>query len=215
MNNDVVFIPSRQSTIQLTGAIQKNAIYELKDGEGLKQLLDFAGGLLPNASAKNISIHRITPLEERSEEQIFDRNLSTVNWQKMLSEKKNFTLFDGDSISINTILDKVLNQVTIIGAVNQPGSYSTSAYPDLKSLIQSAAKGIKPRTNTEKVDVFHTDLSGKRSFESLSLTEVLAGNQNLNLTHNDSIVVYSEERLGSEEPWIEYFQFHERLFSNR
>ena len=207
MNNDVVFIPSRQSTIQLTGAIQKNAIYELKDGEGLRQLLDFAGGLLPNASAKNISIHRITPLEERSEEQIFDRYLSTVNWHKMLSEKKNFTLFDGDSISINTILDRVLNQVTISGAVNQPGSYSTTAYPDLKSLIQSAAKGIKPRTNTEKVDVFHTDLSGKRSFESLSLTEVLAGNQNLNLTHNDSIVVYSEERLGSEEPWIEYYSF--------
>ena len=135
MNNDVVFIPSRQSTLQLTGAVQKNAIYELKDGEGLKQVLGFAGGLLPKASAKNISIHRITPLEERSEEQIFDRYLSTVDWQKMLSEKKNFTLFDGDSISINTILDQVLNQVTISGAVNQPGSYSTNAYPDLKSLI--------------------------------------------------------------------------------
>lgn len=207
MNSDVIFIPSRQSTIQLTGAVQKNAIYELKDGEGLKQLLNFAGGLLPNASAKNISIHRITPLEERSEEQIFDRYLSTVNWRKMLSEKKNFTLFDGDSISINTILDQVLNQVTISGAVNQPGFYSTSAYPDLKSLIQSAAKGVQPRTNTEKVDVFHTDLSGKRSFESLSLKEVLAGNQNLNLTHNDSVVVYSEEDVRGEEPWIEFYSF--------
>jgi len=207
MNNDVVFIPSRQSTLQLTGAVKKNAIYELKDGEGLNQLLDFAGGLLPNASAKNISIHRITPLEERTEEEIFDRYLSTVNWRKMLSEKKNFTLFDGDSISINTILDQILNQVTINGAVNQPGFYSTSAYPDLKSLIQSAAKGIQPRTNTEKIDVFHTDLSGKRSFESLSLKEVLAGNQNLNLTHNDSVVVYSEEHVGGEEPWIEYYSF--------
>ena len=125
----------------------------------------------------------------------------------MLSEKKNVTLFDGDNVSINTILDRVLNQVTIIGAVNQPGSYSTNAYPDLKSLIQSAAKGVKPRTNTEKVDIFHTDLSGKKSFESLNLKEVLAGNLNLNLTHNDSIVVYSEERLGSKEPWVEYYSF--------
>ena len=207
MNNDVVFIPSRQSTLKLTGAIQKNAIYELKDGEGLQQLLDFAGGLLPEASAKNISIHRITPFEQRSEEQVFDRYLSTVNWRKMLSERKNFTLFDGDSISINTVLDQVLNQVTISGAVNQPGSYSATAYPDLKSLIQSAAKGIQPRTNTEKVDVFQTDLSGKRSFQSLSLEEVLAGNKNLNLTHNDSIVVYSEKRLGGEEPWIVYYSF--------
>ena len=52
MNNDVIFIPSRQNTIKLTGAIQKNAIYELKDGEGLKQLLDFAGGLLPSLCKK-------------------------------------------------------------------------------------------------------------------------------------------------------------------
>ena len=209
MNNDVIFIPSRQSTLQLTGAVQKNAIYELKDGEGLMQLLDFAGGLLPNASAKNISIHRITPFEERSEEQVFDRYLNTINWRKMLSEKRtsHYLMETASYASLNTILDQVLNQATISGAVNQPGSYSTTAYPDLKSLIQSAAKGIQPRTNTEKVDVFHTDLSGKRSFESLNLKEVLAGNQNLKLTHNDSIVVYSEERLGSEEPWVEYYSF--------
>ena len=64
MNNDVVFIPSRQSSIELNGQVQKSGIFELKDGEGLRQLLDFAGGLLPNASAKNISIQRIKPLEE-------------------------------------------------------------------------------------------------------------------------------------------------------
>ena len=125
----------------------------------------------------------------------------------MLSEKKNFTLFDGDIISINTILDKVLNEVTISGSVNQPGSYSTNTYPDLKSLIQFGAKGLQPRTNLEKVDVFHTDLRGNKSFESLNLKEVLAGNQNLNLAYNDSIVVYNEVRLGSEEPWIEYYSF--------
>ena len=211
MNNDVIFISSRQSTIQLTGAVQKNAIYELKDGEGLKQLLEFAGGLLPNASAKNISIHRITPFEERSEEQIFDRYLSTVNWRKMLSEKKNFTLFDGDSISVNSILNMVLNQATISGSVNQPGSYSISAYPDLKSLIESAAKGLKPRSNIKKVDVFHTDLNGKKSFESLNLLEVLANNQNLDLTHNDSIIVYSEEHVEGEKPWVEYHSFIEEF----
>ena len=207
MNNDVVFIPSRQSSIQLTGAVQKNAIYELKNGEGLKQLFDFAGGLLPNASAKNISIHRITPFEERSDEKTFERYLSTVNWRKLLSEKKNFTLFDGDSVNIETILDKVLNQVKISGCVNQPGSYSTRSYADLKSIIQFAAKGVKPKTNMEKVDVFHTDLSGKRSFESFNLKEVLAGNQNLNLTQEDSIVVYCEERVVGVEPWIEYYSF--------
>lgn len=207
MNNDVIFIPSRQSTIQLNGAVQKTAIYELKDGEGLRELLDFAGGLLPKASAKNISIHRIKPLEERTVDQIFDRYLSTVNWQKIIAEKNNFTLFDGDRINVYSILDQVLNEVIISGSVNQPGSYSTTTYSDLKSLIQSAAKGIRPNTNTEKVDVYRTNLSGNKSFESLSLTEVLAGNQNLKLTHNDSIVVYSDLNVEGEEPYVDYFSF--------
>ena len=207
MNNDVIFIPPRESTIEITGAIQKNATFELKNGEGLKEILDFAGGFLPEASAKNISINRITPLEERAKEEIYTRYLSTVNWQKLASENKNFTLFDGDSIHVNTILDKVLNEVTINGAINQPGIYSINTYPDLKSLIELAAKGIKPKTNTEKVDVFHTDLNGRRSFESLNLEEVLSGNKNLNLQHNDRVVLYSDEHVQGEEPWIEYYSF--------
>ena len=54
--------------------------------------------------------------------------------------------------------------MTIIGSVNQPGSYSKSTYPDLKSLIEFGAKGIKPRTNTDKVDIFRTDLEWKQIF---------------------------------------------------
>ena len=138
---------------------------------------------------------------------MYERYLSTINWGKIISEKKNFTLLDGDSINIKPILDLVLNQVTISGSVNQPGSYSISAYPDLKSLIQFAAKGTQPRTNKEKVDVFHTDINGKRTFESLSLEGVLVGDQNLNLSQNDSVYVYSESRVSGEEPWIGYYSF--------
>jgi len=207
MNNDVIFIPSRQNTIELKGAVQKNALYELKDGEGLRELLDFAGGLLAQASAKSISINRVKPLEERTMDQIFDRYLSTINWQKIISEKNNFTLFDGDKISVDFILDEVLNEVTITGSVNQPGYYSVSAYPDLKSLIQFAAKGIKPNTNTEKVDIYRTDLSGNKSFESLKLKDVLLGNINLNLAQNDRVVIYSDLNVEGEEPYVDYFSF--------
>ena len=207
MNNDVIFIPSRQSTIQLNGAVQKSAIYELKDGEGLKELLDFAGGLLPTASAKNISVNRIKPLEERTGDEIFDRYLNTLDWQKIIAEKSNFTLLDGDRIAVFSILNKVLNEVIISGSVNQPGTYSVNAYPDLKSLIQSAAKGIRPNTSTEKVDIYHTDLNGNKSFESLNLKEVLLGNQNLNLKQNDRVIVYSDVHVEGKEPYVDYFSF--------
>ena len=207
MNNDVVFIPSRQSSIELSGQVQKKAIYELKNGEGLKELLNYAGGLLAKGSANNISINRIKPLEQRTEDQKFDRYLSTINWQNIVSEKSNYALFDGDRIHVYSILNKVLNEVRISGSVYKPGTYSINAYPDLKSLIQNAAKGIKPRTNTEKIDIYHNDLSGNKSFESLNLKEVLSGNQNLNLRQGDNVVVYSEEHVEGEEPYVEYTSF--------
>ena len=34
MNNDIVFIPPKLSSIEITGSIRKEAIYELKDNEG-------------------------------------------------------------------------------------------------------------------------------------------------------------------------------------
>ena len=207
MNNDVIFIPTRQSSISLTGAIQKAAIFELKKGEGLNELIQYAGGLKANASVKNISINRITPFEDRSEEQVYDRYLSTINWGALQAEKKNYTLFDGDSISVQTILDQVLNQATIMGSINRPGTYSTSAYPDLQSLMVSAAEGVLPRTYMDKVDLYRTDLKGKKSFESFHLAEVLAGNENINLFHNDTIVVYSQNEIEGNETWVELYSF--------
>jgi len=207
MNNDVIFIPTRQSSISLTGAVQKTAIFELKDGEGLNELIDYAGGLHANASVKNISINRITPFEDRSEEQVYDRYLSSVDWGLLQAEKKNYTLFDGDSIAIQNILDRVLNQATIMGSVNRPGTYSTSAYPDLRSLIISAAEGVLPRTHMNKVDLYRTDSKGKKSFESLHLAKVLEGDQNINLFDDDTILVYSQNEIEGDELWIEFYSF--------
>ena len=58
MNNDVIFIPSRRSTLQLTGAVQKNAIYELKDGETISDALSFASGRSLGAFSNTIYMAR-------------------------------------------------------------------------------------------------------------------------------------------------------------
>ena len=62
MNNDIVFIPPKISSVQITGSIRKEAIYELKKQEGIKELLDFSGGLLPEASS-NLIINSIYFIE--------------------------------------------------------------------------------------------------------------------------------------------------------
>ena len=70
MNNDIIFIPSRFSSITLAGAVRKSAIFELKPTEGLNELISFSGGLLPTASLKNNGIKRIIPFRDRRENEI-------------------------------------------------------------------------------------------------------------------------------------------------
>src|SRR6266576_329590 len=62
---DVVHIPLHGTRVQVTGAVLRPAIYELKEGETLADLLRAAGGFRANAALDRLTIHRILPPAER------------------------------------------------------------------------------------------------------------------------------------------------------
>src|SRR6059058_6190448 len=65
---DVVFVPLHGRRVQLTGAVLRPAIYELKPGENLSSLIVAAGGFRPEASLRRVVIERILPAAERGAE---------------------------------------------------------------------------------------------------------------------------------------------------
>ena len=199
-NNDVLFVGPRLSSITLQGKVKKAAIYELKPNESLTDLFSFSGGLLPDASLNSINISRIKPFEDRTQQLVFDRFLTTVNYAKLQKERKSgFPLIDGDVVALQSILNKEKNKVTIAGNVNAPGTYSLDAYNNLQGLIVNGAKGILPKTYLEKVDVFREDEAGKLSFKTYNLKSVLNGDVVLNLQENDRIKIYSMEEVAGQE----------------
>src|SRR2546427_7032447 len=62
---DVVYVPLHGRRVQVTGAVLRPAIYELKEGETLPDLLRAAGGYRANAALDGLTIHRILPSAER------------------------------------------------------------------------------------------------------------------------------------------------------
>ena len=62
---DVVYVPLHGTRVQVTGAVLRPAIYELKEGETLADLLRAAGGFRANAAVDRLAIHRILPAAER------------------------------------------------------------------------------------------------------------------------------------------------------
>src|SRR2546425_342209 len=63
---DVVFVPLHGRRVQLTGAVLRPAIYELKEGETLVDLVRAAGGFRANALTERVAIHRILPAGQRA-----------------------------------------------------------------------------------------------------------------------------------------------------
>jgi len=82
-NNDIIFIPNRFSSITLTGAVRKSAIFELKPTEGIKELIKYSGGLMPSASLKNVSISRIIPFSKRKKEAIYNKKITSVKFIRL------------------------------------------------------------------------------------------------------------------------------------
>src|SRR2546429_1763681 len=62
---DVVFVPLHGRRVQLTGAVLRPAIYELKEGETLVDLVRAAGGFRANALLERVAVHRILPARQR------------------------------------------------------------------------------------------------------------------------------------------------------
>jgi len=193
-NNDIVFVNVRKNSFLLEGEVYNNAVYELKENEGLSELLQFSGGLPVTAQTRKVNISRITPPEMRTKEIIADRELITFNYQEAKDTGKKINLSDGDKITFFPILDIELNQVTISGHVAEPGIYSLSTYTDLKSLIMDAAKGVLPDVYLERVDVTSI-INGIDVVNSFDLNDILNSSTYIQLNDLDQVTVYSNERV--------------------
>ena len=197
-NNDVLFVGPRISSITLQGKVRTEAIYEIKEGETLESLFKFSGGLSAVASTNAVNISRIKPFKDRNQELVYDRFLTTVNYSNQ-DNSKGFVLTDGDVVTVQEILTKQKNKVFIGGNVNAPGSYGLDIYKDLKTLINTGAKGVSINTYFQKLDINREDDQGNLSFKTFNLSSVLNDKIAVALQENDSIKIYSLEEVQGEQ----------------
>src|SRR5205809_255960 len=62
---DVVFAPTYQTRAEISGAVVRPGIYELKGGETLADLLHAAGGFRADAALKRLAVYRMLPQPSR------------------------------------------------------------------------------------------------------------------------------------------------------
>ena len=125
-DNDVIVVGPYDCLVDITGQVKRPMAYEMRKGESLATLLKYAGGFSAKAYKKGIQVNRVSG-EQYSAFNVPEFDLSS------------FKLMDGDSVTVDSILERYTNTVQIKGAVFHPGMYDWgSTNNTVRSLIESA-----------------------------------------------------------------------------
>jgi polysaccharide biosynthesis/export protein len=195
-HGDIVFVPVAGPRVWLKGAVRREALYELRDGDDLASLVGYAGGFQARAHVQRIQIDRILPPGQRSPGR--DRVLQDIDLVSFLrrQEPQRVGLQDGDIVQVFTVSDRRRHRVTLSGDVRRPGVYEWLPGMTLGQLL-SRADGLEESAYTARAHIFRLiEEDGRRRLirTELSNPEVV---QTLPLIDLDSIVVFSREQLAN------------------
>lgn len=125
-DNDVIVVSPYDCLVQITGAVKRPMIYEMRKNESVSTILKYSGGFASNAYKKQIRLLRANGKEKQ---------VYTIDEFDM----SGFKVMDGDTLRVDSILDRYENMVEVRGAVFRPGLYQLGdQITTVRSLIQQA-----------------------------------------------------------------------------
>lgn len=172
-SGDVVYVPAHGPQVTIEGPVLRPAIYELKPGQGLRELIQMAGGLLPEAYTARASIERVLPPEQREpggrDRTVLDVPLGEV----LVSGAPPFALAASDRVRVLAVTQPVRNRVLVRGNVWHPGPYQLT--PGLRlSQVIAAAGGLRTDTYLDRAHILRLMPDSTRRLIPVDLRESLA-----------------------------------------
>ena len=202
-SNDYVFVPPRGKTVAITGEVKRPAFYEMKEGETVADLLDYAGGLEPEAYTKRFSIERVVPFEDRDDPSVA-REVRDFDLLAARSGESDVSLADGDHVKILSIKEATdpavtsrVRAVEVTGAVYQPGRYEISdSLRTVRDLIERA-DSLTGDAYSAYAELVRVEDDLQQSMRSLDLDAVMADapTENIVLQPGDSLHVRSLDAM--------------------
>ena len=182
VDGDIIHVPIVKKRVKIEGNILKPKNYELQPNESLEHLIQFSGGLTPDASSL-IILDRTIPISER----LSDDNAKTsmnINYKN----SSNISLENGDNIIIKSI-GFVDSKVEIFGRVKNPGEYSATN-SSLKDILDYAG-GFKDPLFSKSIDKNITVMRlDDNQYYSKQFNVNYKDSDNFILASNDKIFVY-------------------------
>ncbi|MBC7759200.1 MAG: SLBB domain-containing protein [Phormidesmis sp. FL-bin-119] len=124
-DQDVIRVPTYRKRVEIVGEVKRPGIFEMINGEELKDLLGFSGDFTERAYQARIKVLKNTATERR---------ITDIT----SSEFDTYQPSTGDKYFVDEILNRFENRVMIEGAVFRPGQFELEPGMTLKQLLQKA-----------------------------------------------------------------------------
>ena len=205
---DYIIIPLKGKSVTIKGEIKRPGIYELTGNEGIRDLIQFAGGMNSNAYLKRSQIRRF---EINVGEKFIDLDLESI----FNDSKRDFALMDGDEVTVfpNIVVRK--RMVEVLGdGIKRPGIYEYRAGMTVKDLIEQA-EGLKEYVYLDRADLVRTEEDFSKRLTIFSLKDLYIkeedsghyvysgdGEKSFELKELDQVTIYSSYEMKGRDKHI-------------
>ena len=129
-DDDVIVVGTYDCLVDIQGKVKRPMYYEMKKNESVSTLISYAGGFTGDAYKKNVRLIRKSGREF---------SLHTIDEFEM----NGFTLDDGDSLFVDSVIQRFSNMVEVKGAVFHPGMYQMDGNISSVRELINAAEGVR------------------------------------------------------------------------
>ena len=194
---DVIYIPTVGDLVSIDGQVLRPAIYELKGGESVEDLVELAGDFGAKAFPASSRLRRIS---RDGFTTVLDLNLNQL-------KDRSIALQGGDSLIIDAITDYKKNIVSVSGAIRHGGEFAWREGMRVSDIIFDRDK-LSPTADLD-VSLLIRELDDSADIDVMifELRKVLSdpsSKSNLELKSRDRIIVLSDyqDRADAIDPFI-------------
>ena len=180
---DVVIVRPYELLVNVSGKVKRPMHYEMKRGETLGRLLDYAGGFTGDAYSKELRVIRETGREYRL-------------YNVREGDFGGWTLEDGDAVTVGSVLDRFANRVEVRGSVYREGMYELSDEMHTVRALIERAEGLEGDAFTGRAQLLREREDLSLELLSLDLGGIMSGRSaDVELRRNDVLIVPSIHEL--------------------
>ncbi len=189
---DTILVPPTGPQVTISGMVRRPAIYELKGEQGMKEVLDLAGGVLVSGTLRQITVERIEAHERRTmlSVQLPEGGTPEINDDKLTA----YHVQDGDQVMVSPILPYNEKTVYLEGHVFRPGKYAYRDGMTVNDLLRSYQDVMpEPAEHAEVIRLQPPDF--RPATVGFNLSEILNGDDPITLQPFDVIRVFSRYEI--------------------